>query len=85
MTTLRQYMRKFNRDKIIFVVGHYEIQISRDKARHNLLGPDRWTDIPMNFEIYVNDANRFVQITTPLREAGDKIDLVFEYAGSVML
>jgi hypothetical protein len=66
-------------------VGKYEINIYRDHACHNMLGPEKWTDIPMHYELYVNDTNRFIQITTPEREKGDKIDIVFEYAGSIML
>lgn len=86
MVTLRQYIRKYNRDKIIFLVGAYEVHIYRDHACHNMIGPEKWTDIPMNYEIYVNDTNRFVQITAPTKEqGGDKIDIVLEYAGSVML
>lgn len=83
--TLRQFIKRYNRDKIVFLVGHYEIQIYRDKAVHNLAGNDTWTEIPMNYEIYVNDTNRFIQITTPARVKGDKIDLIFEYAGSIMV
>lgn len=83
--TLRQYIKKYNRDKIVFLVGPYEIQIYRDKAMHNLSGKDEWTEIPMNYEIYVNDNNRFIQITTPARVKGDKIDIIFEYSGSIMV
>jgi hypothetical protein len=83
--TLRQYIKRFNRDKIIFLVGRYEIHIYRDRACHNLLGEDKWTEIPMNYEIYVNDTNRFIQITTPPKDKGDQLDIILEYAGSLML
>ena len=85
MTTLRQYIRKFNRDQIIFMVGNYEIQIFREKAQHNINSERRWIEIPMNWDIYVNDIDRFIQITSPGKEQGDKMDLIFEYAGSVMM
>jgi hypothetical protein len=83
--TLKQYIKRFNRDKIIFLVGKYEVHIMRDKAVHNLAGPDIWTNIPMTCEIYVNDNSRFIQITSPEREKGDKIDIILEYAGSLMI
>jgi hypothetical protein len=83
--TIKQYIKRYNRDKIIFLVGQYEIHIYKDKACHNLLGRDLWTNIPMDYEIYVNDTNRFIQITTPDKYKGDKIDFIFEYAGSVMV
>lgn len=85
MVSIKQYIRKFNRDKIVFVIGRYEIQIFRDKAQHNITSDGSWVDIPMTWDIYVNDTNRFIQITTPGKELGDKMDIIFEYGGSIML